>query len=178
MPVPLKETVCGLPGALSVRAMEPERVPAAVGVNVTVMMQLAPTPWPEPQVFVWAKSPLATMLLIVRARLPVLVKVTVCGALAVPTGWFPKLRIVLERDKSAPATPLPDRAIVTVGAVLVMETVPVTAPAAVGANTTLNITLCPGVSVCAFKVVLNPAPVTLGAFTATFTFPVFVSVAV
>ena len=41
-PVPPKLTVCGLPEALSVSASDPVRAPPAVGVNVTLMAQLAP----------------------------------------------------------------------------------------------------------------------------------------
>jgi hypothetical protein len=40
-PVPLKLIVCGLPAPDDVTVIDPVRVPAAVGVNVTVMLQLA-----------------------------------------------------------------------------------------------------------------------------------------
>ena len=39
-PVPLRVTVWGLPEALSVMVTVPVRVPAAVGVNVTLMVQV------------------------------------------------------------------------------------------------------------------------------------------
>jgi hypothetical protein len=52
LPVPSKKTVCGLPTALSVTAIAPLRVPAAVGVNVTLMVQLPPAATKLPQVFV------------------------------------------------------------------------------------------------------------------------------
>ena len=42
MPVPLKVTTSGLGSALSVMVIWPVRGPVAVGVNVTVMVQLAP----------------------------------------------------------------------------------------------------------------------------------------
>lgn len=41
MPIPVRETICGLPTALSEIMMLPVRVPVAVGVNVTKMLQLA-----------------------------------------------------------------------------------------------------------------------------------------
>ena len=41
-PMPLRGTICGLPGALSVMLSAAERVPDAVGLNVTLMLQLAP----------------------------------------------------------------------------------------------------------------------------------------
>jgi hypothetical protein len=84
-PLPLKATVCGDPAALSVIVSEPLRVPVAVGVNVTAIMQFAPAATDVPQVFVSAKSPEAAIELIVRAACPLLVSVTICAALAAPT---------------------------------------------------------------------------------------------
>src|SRR5260370_619056 len=40
--VPVSGTVCGLPAALSMMVKVPMRVPAAVGVNVTLIVQFAP----------------------------------------------------------------------------------------------------------------------------------------
>ncbi len=54
IPVPLRLTLCGLFGALSVIDTVPVRVPVAVGVKVTLMVQLAPATTEAPQVFVWA----------------------------------------------------------------------------------------------------------------------------
>ena len=61
------------------------RVPVCVDVNVTAMLQLAPAARLLPQPFVCAKSPLAAMLLMVRGAPPLLVNVTDCAALVVPT---------------------------------------------------------------------------------------------
>lgn len=52
VPIPLRGTACGLPVALSVMLRLPVRVPVAVGVKVTVMMQVAPTPIVDGQLFV------------------------------------------------------------------------------------------------------------------------------
>jgi hypothetical protein len=41
-PVPLRLIVCGLPAPDDVIATEPVRVPVAVGVNVTVTVQVLP----------------------------------------------------------------------------------------------------------------------------------------
>ena len=41
-PMPLRETVCGPPGASSVTESVPLRVPEVVGVKVTLMVQVAP----------------------------------------------------------------------------------------------------------------------------------------
>src|SRR5207302_292854 len=42
VPFPLSATVCGLPPALSASDSVPARAPEAVGVKVTLMVQLAP----------------------------------------------------------------------------------------------------------------------------------------
>ncbi len=55
--VPVSDTLCGLPEALSTTVSEPGRVPTAAGVKVTLIEQLAPTASVVPHVFV-AKSPL------------------------------------------------------------------------------------------------------------------------
>jgi hypothetical protein len=53
-PVPLKLTLCGLPVALLVIVIAPVRVPATVGVKVTLIVQLAPAASVDPQVVVRA----------------------------------------------------------------------------------------------------------------------------
>ena len=84
-PVPVRATVWGLPVALSVTVMVPGWLPVAVGVKVTVMVQLAPAATDVPQVLVWAYGALAAMLVRLSAAVPVLVSVTVCAALVVFT---------------------------------------------------------------------------------------------
>jgi len=90
VPVPLKLTVCGLPLALSVSVRLPERLPVAVGVNITLITQLPPAativlvlqlvPLADT-----AKSPIAAMPVKVRDAVPLLVTVTALAALVVPT---------------------------------------------------------------------------------------------
>jgi hypothetical protein len=70
VPVPLRATFWGLPGALSLIDKVPERVPGCVGLKVTLMVQLVPAARLEPQVFAWLKSPLAAMLVISSAIVP------------------------------------------------------------------------------------------------------------
>jgi hypothetical protein len=41
-PVPVRAAVCGLPGALSATLTEAERDPEAVGLNVTLIVQVPP----------------------------------------------------------------------------------------------------------------------------------------
>jgi hypothetical protein len=99
--VPVSGTVCGLPVALSVMVKVPMRVPAAVGVNVTLIVQFAFAAsiagvigQAVVPVLVSAKSPDAAMELIVRGPVPEFVSVTVCAALVVFSAWLPKVRVV------------------------------------------------------------------------------------
>jgi hypothetical protein len=74
VPVPLRERVCGLPGPLSVIDSVPVRVPIAVGLKLTLIVQLAPAANELPQVLVWAKSlgstPVTTTPAILSAAVP------------------------------------------------------------------------------------------------------------
>ena len=51
-PVPVSDVVWGLSVALSLTLSVPLRVPVVVGVNVTLMVQLAPPARDDPQEFV------------------------------------------------------------------------------------------------------------------------------
>jgi hypothetical protein len=88
-PVPDSATDCGLPAALSVIVTAAVRLPAAVGVKVTLMVQLPPAATLAPHVLLCAKSPafipVTPMLDIVSELPPLLLSVTVCAALALPT---------------------------------------------------------------------------------------------
>ena len=92
VPVPLRATLCGLPVALSVNVRLALRAPAIVGVNMTFKVHEAPAGIVlglMGQLLVWAKSPalvpVSTMLVRVKAPVPLLVSVTVCAVLVVPT---------------------------------------------------------------------------------------------
>jgi len=52
VPVPLRLTDCGLPAALSPTLSVAVRVPAALGVNETLIVQFVPAGTERPQVFV------------------------------------------------------------------------------------------------------------------------------
>jgi hypothetical protein len=110
-PVPVSETVWGLPVALSVIETLAVRVPAAVGVNVTLMLHVALAFTLLPQVLVWAKSPLLVpvmaMLVSERAAEPLLVKVTLCAALVVFTVWLAKVKLAGAREAVGVAVPPP-----------------------------------------------------------------------
>jgi len=90
VPVPLNETVCGLPLALSATESLAVRDEPTVGVNVTLIEQFVPGAKLEPQLFVAAKSaglvPEMVMLLIARAAAPLFERVTFCAALVVLIG--------------------------------------------------------------------------------------------
>ncbi len=52
VPIPVSDTVCGLPLALSVTLNDAVRVPEAVGLKVTLKVQLAPAASEVPHVVV------------------------------------------------------------------------------------------------------------------------------
>jgi hypothetical protein len=52
VPVPVRLTICGLPGALSLMLTAAVRLPTPEGVNVTLIVQLAPAPSGLTQVLV------------------------------------------------------------------------------------------------------------------------------
>jgi len=83
-PVPVSDTLWGLPDALSATPTEPDRVPAAAGVKVTLMVQLAPGARELPQVFVSAKSPVVVIPEIVSGAFPVFESVALWMGLVVP----------------------------------------------------------------------------------------------
>jgi len=76
VPVPVRLTVWVAGLALSVMVNEPLLKPLAVGVKVTLRVQLALAARLEPQVLVWEKSPLTVMLVMLRTALPVFLRVT------------------------------------------------------------------------------------------------------
>ena len=61
---------------MSVTVRVPFRVPATLGLNVTLMVQEAPAATLAPQLLVWEKSPLVLIPETVSLMLPVLVRVT------------------------------------------------------------------------------------------------------
>ena len=115
LPVPVRLTVCGLPLALSAMLTEAVRAPVAVGVNVTLIVQVPFAATELPQVLVAAKSPgsvpAVPILVTVKLAFPVLVRVTACAALVVPRFWFVKVRVPVERLTVGPL-PVPVRATV------------------------------------------------------------------
>jgi hypothetical protein len=89
IPVPLMGAVCGLPDALSLIFTFDERLPVLVGLNVTLIVQLALAASDAGQVLVSEKStvlpPDNTMPVTDNDAVPVLVSVITCAVLAMPT---------------------------------------------------------------------------------------------
>src|ERR1700737_1901430 len=71
------------------------------------MVQLATAARLVPQVLVCAKSPVAVMELMVADALPVLLTVTACAALVVPTFWLANVRVDGVSDRFATGVVLP-----------------------------------------------------------------------
>src|SRR3989475_10893965 len=157
MPVPVRVIVCGLPGASSTMFSVALRIPVASGVKLTLIVQLAPgatEPAPLGQVLPAAKAKSAAcapvMVMLVRfSGAPLLVRVTVCAALVVPTRCLPKALLVAESVAVGGVTPVPvsgtDCGLPAASSVMV--TVAVRALAAVGVKVRLRTQLAPAASV-------------------------------
>ena len=156
---------------MSVTVNVPLRVPVAVGVKVTLIVQLVPAARLAPQLLVCPKSPLLvplTAMLVMPSAVPwELVRVTACAALVVPTFWLLNVSEVGERLGSA--VPVPERLAVW-GLLLassVTVKVPLRVPVAVGAKVTLIVqfapaaTLLPQLFVCPKSPLLVPVMVML-----------------
>src|SRR3984957_12850821 len=98
VPTPVSETVCGLLLALSEITRLAVRVPVAEGVKVMPMVHASPGGTLDPQSFDCPKSdefvPFPKMLVMVRAVLWLLVRITFCVALVVPIACGPECRLV------------------------------------------------------------------------------------
>jgi hypothetical protein len=86
--------------------MEPVKVPFALGVKVTLIVQEAAGFRVAPQVFVWANGPVAAMLATVRIPRPVFVRVAFMAGLVVLIIWLGKVR-PLGENVTAGNTPVP-----------------------------------------------------------------------
>ena len=114
-PVPIKLTAWGLPAvALSAILTAAVRLPEALGVKVTVIVQKLPAAREAGQLLISVKSPallpVNPMLLMVRLRLPVFVTLTVCDGLVVSSACAAKVNVVAER-LTMDALPVPVKVI-------------------------------------------------------------------
>src|SRR5579871_1531382 len=92
----------GLVEALSTMEIVPWTVPFFVGEKVALIVHVAPAATEEPQVEVTANSALALTEAILNAVVPVLVSLTVCGLLVVPTACFLKFSGVVGEKLTTP----------------------------------------------------------------------------
>ena len=100
VPVPLKVTVCVLPATpllLSVMVNMPVSGPVAVGEKVTLIVQEPLAATLPMQLSVSPKSAVVVMLVMVRAAVAVLLRVTGCDTLVVPTSCPANVRADAER---------------------------------------------------------------------------------
>jgi hypothetical protein len=147
-PVPLNATACGLPVALSAISNVAVRVPAACGVNSTLIVQLAPAAsvpaavHPPPELGSGTLKSSASAPLVVNpakftAAVPVFVTITLDGALVVLIACAPNVK-PLGVTVTVAAPPVAVPVSVTVCglpvALSVNVIVPVRVPVAVGLN--------------------------------------------
>lgn len=151
VPVPVRLIDCGLPVALSVIEIAAVRVPAALGVNVTLMVQLFAAITAAPQVLVWAKSaPFAPVMVILemdKVALPMLNNVTPPAGLVVPTEIVPNEIVeVLKVTEGAVPTPLSAAVCGLPAALSTTEMAAWRVPGASGLNNTPIVQFVPGAS--------------------------------
>ena len=105
-PVPVSETDCGLAPPSSLTRSKAVRVPEAVGLNVTLIVQPGPTASVAPHEVVKEKSeglaPVMAICQMLIGLLPKLAKVTGWDVLATPTVWLGKVRLDGDRLAAAP----------------------------------------------------------------------------
>ena len=138
-PVPVSATFCGEPPALSLMVMAAVSAPPVVGSKCPWMEQFAPAARLVPQLLAntneEAFAPVTAILVIASVAVPVLVKVTLCDAVAVPTAEEPNDKLVAESVAAGPR-PVPVSATFCgePPALSVMEMAAVSAPPVVGSK--------------------------------------------
>lgn len=156
-PAPLSNMVCGLPTAVSVMLIAAVRALVAVGLNDTLIVQLALGANDVPHVCVCEKSPgsgpAIAIALMSKMLVPTLLRVIACAPLLEPTTTVPKFKP--EGDTFA-AVPLPLNATVCglPAALSLRLSAAVRVPLAVGLKVTVIVQLAlapnelPHVCVC------------------------------
>ncbi len=96
-PVPVRLTVCGVFVALSLNVSVPAREPVVIGVNVMLIVQVAPAPMLAPQVLVAIeKSPLEEIPENASGVFLRFVSMTDFAVLTFPTATVPKFKLDAE----------------------------------------------------------------------------------
>jgi len=192
---PVRPTVCGLPGALSAMLTAASCVPVALGVNVTLMAQLAPSASEAGQVLETANSeaftPVMVMLLArlappgpVSAADPVLVSTTAWAGVVTPADVPVKVKLLGDK-LTIGATPTPVRFMVCVlpaepPLLSVRVTTPLRVPLTVGVKVTAIVQLALGATGAEVEHVVVAAasaksPLTLSPVMIRLPLPVLVS---
>jgi len=136
-PYPVRGTVCGLFDTLSLTVKVPERVPFAVGANVTEIVQLplvASVFGEIGQLEFWAKSPDVEIFAMLRGPVRSFVKVMTLAALVVFRNWLPNPREVGAKTTGAIPDPVNEAVWGVFVALSFTVRVPLCAPKAVGVN--------------------------------------------
>jgi hypothetical protein len=159
----------------------PAKLAADAGVNVIVNDVLCPAVSVTGVVIPLSANPAPVIVAeeIVTLAPPVLVTISDRDCL-LPTVTLPKLRLVGFAPSAPGATPVPDKGIIRVGldAFEVIVTLPETLPADAGVKVTVNVVLCPAVSVTGVVIPLraNPAPLIVAEEIVTLEPPVLIIV--
>jgi len=149
VPKPLTFTTSGLDAAFEAMLTVPVRAPALPGANAAFTVHIPPGTT-VPHAVAAVKLADAVALLITRLAVPVLVTVIGCVPEVVPTGWLPKLMLVVLRlTAGAVTTPVPVTAAVCGLPVAESDTKSVAdlAPEVVGLKVTPMLQLCPPATV-------------------------------
>ena len=169
---------------LLVIATAPAALPVADGENVTFKAAVCPagTVVFAPMPVALKPGPVTTTLLITAFAFPVFVTTTP-SELVLPTSTLPKSKfptLALSTGAKVTALPLVEITSGELGASLASEIDPVTFPVELGANTILNVVLCPAAMLIGTvrPEVLNPAPATLALEIVTVPVPGFCNVIV
>ena len=180
VPVPDNAIEVGEFVALLVMEMFPVKFAALCGANCAVMLVLPPAAIDSGVVgpLTLKPVPLAAIWLIVRLPVPVFVKVIDCE-FVVPFATLPKLTL-FGAALIAAWVPVPVKlsTVDELPALLANDTLPVAAPAVVGAYFTCSAALCPTFSIAgvATPVAVKPPPVTVSPVICTAACPEFVNV--
>jgi hypothetical protein len=161
LPLPESANTADPPSALSETINDPVRVPPATGVNVTLIVQFPAGAKFAGQLLVCEKSPAALTPEIAMVVVPLLVKVTGCGALLDPTTCAANVKEVADKlFAGAPAVPLNEIVCGLLGAESVKTIVPVRLPVAVGVNVTCTVQVPPFAATVLQLLVWAKSPVT------------------
>jgi hypothetical protein len=172
------------PPALLVTAMDPTTLPVAVGANVAFSVAVCPgtNVVLAPAPLTLNPAPLTITLEIITFAFPLFVSVAP-SELLLPTTTLPKSKLlVLEVSSAVAAVELPLVEITSgeLGALLVSKIDPVTFPAELGVNITLNVAFWPAAMLIGSvrPDVPKPLPVTLALEIVTLPVPPFCNVIV